>query len=59
LFVQCEGVYGAVLRINDDIVTKKFMDMALIKKPLKRNTKIKMGKSISKNVGRNRGETAM
>jgi len=52
LFVQCEGVYGAVLRINEDIVTKKFVIMELIKKLLKRKTKIKMGKSISKNMGR-------
>jgi len=51
LFVQCEGVYGAVLRINEDIVTKKFVNMELIKKLLNRKTK--MGKSISKNMGRN------
>jgi hypothetical protein len=53
LFVQCVGVYGVVSRINDDIVTKKFVDMELIKKSFKRKTKIKMGKSISKNMGRN------
>jgi len=53
LFVQCEVVYGAVLRINEDIVTKKFVNMELIKKPLQKKTKIKMGKSISKNMRRN------
>jgi hypothetical protein len=53
LFVQCEVVHGAVLRINDDIVTKKFVNMELIKKPFKRKTKIKKGKSISKNMGSN------
>jgi hypothetical protein len=53
LFVQCEGVYGGSLRINEDIVTKKVVNMELNKKPLKRKTKIKMGKSISKNTGRN------
>ena len=50
--MQCEVVYGAVLRINVGIVRKKFVDMELKKKPLKRKTKIKMGKSISKNMGR-------
>ena len=53
MFVQCEVVYGVVLRINEDIVTKKFVDMELIKKPLQTKTKMKMGKSISKNMGRN------
>jgi hypothetical protein len=48
-----ECVYGAVLRINEDIVTNKVVNMELIKKPLKRETKIKMGKSIRKNMGRN------
>jgi len=50
LFVQCEGVCGVVLRINEDIVTKKFVNMELINKPLQRKTKIKMGKSISKEM---------
>jgi hypothetical protein len=53
LFVECEGVYGAVLRINEEIVTNKVVNMKLIKKPLNRKTKIKMGKSQSKNMGRN------
>jgi hypothetical protein len=51
LFVQYEGVYGAVLRINEDIVTKKYVNMEMIKKLLKRKTKVE--KSISKNMGRN------
>jgi hypothetical protein len=44
---------GAVLRINENIVTKRFVNKELIKKPIKRETKIKMGKSIIKNMGRN------
>jgi len=52
LFVQCEGAYGVVSRINGNTVTKKFVDMELIKKQFKGKTKIKMGKSISRNMGR-------
>jgi hypothetical protein len=45
IVVHCEGTYGAVFRINEDKVTKKVVNMELIKKPLKRKTKMKMGKA--------------
>jgi hypothetical protein len=53
LFVQREVVYGAVLRINEDIVTKKVVNMELMNKPLHRKTKIEMEKCIIKDMGRN------
>jgi hypothetical protein len=45
LFIQCEGVCGEVLRRNEDIVTKQFVNMELINKPLQRKTKKKMEKA--------------
>jgi hypothetical protein len=56
IFVKeiCYCLYsGAVLRINENTVTKRFVNLEIIKKPIKRETKIKMGKSIIKNMGRN------
>jgi hypothetical protein len=49
----CEGIYGGVLRINEDRVNKEGCKYGTKKKTLKSKTGMYMGTNRGKNMGKN------